>query len=191
MNPQPPSAGNVHLYLYINPLLHGLPQLVVYIFIYTFSHRHPVFFFCISFFVFLFLYAFSLILLSMAVDCWGTPWTLCCGIFSFFTIIFLPLALEFSAVDRLLWIALDFSAVDFPFLSRSFFIRFFSPLSLSSFILGIPLCCGDFPLFPWIFSFKAAGLIHGTDILHSRPRRTIGMSLRSKGFSPQPSTAEL
>ena len=153
----------------------------MYIFTYTFFHWYRFFF----------LFWFSLAIhdfLFWAVDCWGLPpWSPLFPLYYFFV----PLALEFSAVDRLLWIALDFSAVDFPFLSSSFFIRFFSPISLSSFILGIPLRCGDFPLSPWIFSFKAADLIHGTDILHSRPRQIIGMSLRSKGFSPQPSTAEL
>lgn len=94
----------------------------MYIFTYTFFHWYRFFF----------LFWFSLAIhdfLFWAVDCWGLPpWSPLFPLYYFFV----PLALEFSAVDRLLWIALDFSAVDFPFLSSSFFIRFFSPLSLSS-----------------------------------------------------------
>lgn len=149
MNPQPSSASNIHLYLYINSLLHGLPQLVVYIFIYTFSHRHPVFFFRISFSIRVFSYfafdgrgllrntlnslLWNLLFLHyhffyprFGIFCCGLPWTF-------------PL-----------WIFLS-SAV--PFLS-GFFLLFPFHRSSSVFLSAAETnCYGDFPLFPRIFSF--------------------------------------
>lgn len=150
----------------------------MYIFTYTFFHWYRFFF----------LFWFSLAIhdfLFWAVDCWGLPpWSPLFPLYYFFV----PLALEFSAVDCLGLFLCGFS---FSFLS-GFFLLFPFHRSSSVFLSAAETnCYGDFPLFPRIFSLKAAGLIHSTDILHSRPQRTIGIPLRSKGFSPQPSTAEL
>lgn len=147
MNPQPSSAGNVHLYLYINSLFHGLPQLVVYIFIYTFFHRHPVFFFCISFSIRVFSYfAFDGCgLLRKTLD--SLLWNLLFLHYHFFAPRFGIFCCGLIAVD-----CLGLFRCGFSFPQHFFFYPCFLPFpfhcSSSVFLSAAETnCCGDFPLF--------------------------------------------
>lgn len=131
-------------------------------------------------FVFLYLYTLSFILLLTAVDCCGTPWTLCfgspcCGRQRFY---------------GLLW---KYSLWNVSFLRHSrprFFPAFFSFLFLYHTSPTLLLLPSAVELFAVEDFSSAAAPVSGITTFHSCPQQTTQtLSMNYRLFPPKPSTA--